>query len=137
MIKPIAVIQDFDMLKYDWLLDYPHSMIPGQTLIMSEFPDHNWCDKNLIKSTPYYQSDYTDSKQIYVCDIVGFKSTHVRDGTFAICYSDIQNYQLVLNQFPELIVEPDPFRPDPVQVIVKDGKEMSRWQHLKEVFKIK
>lgn len=125
------------MLKYDWLLDYPHSMIPGQTLIMSEFPNHQWCEQNLVKSTPFFQSNYTETEEIYVCDIVGFKSTGVGDGFFAVCYSDIKNYLLVLNQFPELIIEPDPFAPDPVQVIVKDGKEMTRWDHLKEVFKIK
>lgn len=125
------------MLKYDWLLEYPHSMTPGQTLIMSEFPNHQWCEQNLVKSTPYFQSDYTDRKQIYVCDIVGFRSTGLGDGSFAISYDDVRNYLLVLDHFPESVIEPDPFAPDPVQVIMKDGKEMSRWDHLKEVFRIK
>jgi hypothetical protein len=124
------------MLKYDWLLAYPRNMRPGHTLILSGQPDPEWCTNNLLKTTPFYQSNMLDEDR-YVCDIVGLVITSIDSQTRAYYYKDTRNYELVLSQFPELVIEADPFRPDPVEVItiVKDGKQMTRWEHLKEVFK--
>lgn len=125
------------MKEYDWLLEYPTSMKPGKTLILKRDADFGWFENNLLKTAPYYQSNYIETEQHFVCNIVGYVSTHVDSYGIAVCFDDKDNYKLVVENHPEWILEKDPFKPDPVEIItiIKDGKEMTRWDHFKQVFK--
>lgn len=125
------------MKEYDWLMAYPSSMAAGRTLILHNDVDFGWFEDNLLKTTPYYQSDYTDTEQTFVCNIVGYVTTPADSESRAVCFDDKANYRLLLEQKPEWVIEQNPFRPDPVTVIqvTVDGKQMSRWEHLKAAFK--
>lgn len=125
------------MKEYDWLMEYPSSMSAGRTVIVSNDIDFGWFEDNLLKTTPYYQSNYIETEDHFVCNIVGFVTTPADSRSRAVCFDDKANYELFLKNKPEWIIEKDPFKPDPVEVItiIKDGKEMSKWDHFKEIFK--
>lgn len=102
------------MRNYDRFREYPCNYDRGHAVVVSAFPDNGWMEANLTKR-PLWRKSGTTGEDYYVGDFVGWKSSWLgRDASegFIICFEDRENHARVVDTFPEIVIEANPFGPD-------------------------
>lgn len=122
------------MLEFDYWRKYPYEMDKkGYALVVSEWPPYEWMDTNLYKQ-PHFLKDDISGEMEHRGEIIRTRSCRIDDDRFLIGFDDKRNYDLVLKNFPELVLEKDPFGPDLCPKCKKTIKTQSYWKRLRNAF---
>ena len=100
------------MKEFDYWRNPPYNMdTHGHALVVTEIPDYDWSKNNLIQ-TPVYQEDDFTGEMEYRRHEVSMRSCRIDDDRFLISYREKDNRQAVLDNFPDIVLEANPFGPD-------------------------
>jgi hypothetical protein len=71
----------------------------------------SWMHEFMHKHPFYMKDDFSDKLESRG-EIVHMKSCETMDGHHLLAFDDKRNHQMLLDNFPEIIVDADPFGPD-------------------------
>lgn len=99
------------MRNYDYWREYPYNMDRGHAVVVSEFPPHDWMEATLIKK-PLWRKSGISGEDYYAGDFQCWRSCRLDEDTFMIRFEYETDYRAVVDTFPEIVIEANPFGPD-------------------------